>query len=599
MVSLLNPRNGTVSYNGHLFLDPLHARIIVTPVITSDGRSLKKNIVHITIETIVDTDAASTSTDAEMEDLFKRLTQPGKVLKFSQRGFHQTFEINTATNYNDIMYGPIPTMLSWEPIGHTQTARIVWTVECHIYPCDDTSDPNYRRLTEMSYALDWDIQETGLLHRTIRGHMEVEVRRVGPKGNYIDINATTVKDVITGAFPTLPNYTRTLHYTLSPDRRRLDFYILDNEIPSDNPYFPGTIRPRARYSTYATLSGGGFRMWHCSLSGSIEWQKGGSPVTAFNALTLIMEKRLATNLANRQHGGFVLMESMAFEESIWERTLGFNLVWIVGIKSLDSLFAITRMFTPLEGGSATGGHDGRLPKFSTAAQLTGTGVGSAWKSRNDGIIYNAQAKVSLDPKTDPSVSRCNFELPEPPQNPIIPIIQAETPKRLAYPQDPPPKENSWLDLTNTLTLYQQDNVIVTPPGYTPSDITQSTWKYPTDKYVPDVGQDTTETPIDQKFDQFPEARVHRKGPPTFFIRMVGHAIRAGYKVTRPRLLSYSGMVPIDLGGTFKVEPIKRDMGCPVYAAKWDWLYQLPKPATGDINKEFVVSNNFPTELLTP
>ena len=229
---------GTCSYNGVTFGVMTASQVDGSPVYDSAGRTVIYVVYKITVETTLNAGGV-TSTDSTLEDLRRRLTTPGGELRYNGKGFGNNLSINTGTggsNPRDVVWGPKPRLLSWESAGGNLSARVKWVVEVAIPDCTSAT---YLFEKPMSYCfkVQYAIDQEGYTTRTYSGHLLVAQTRSSVTTRTIQYNADQFRDRVV---PPLPlGFRRRQTFDLSEDKCRLDFTIVDEELPAPLP--PGVL----------------------------------------------------------------------------------------------------------------------------------------------------------------------------------------------------------------------------------------------------------------------------------------------------------------------------------------------------------------------
>ena len=139
---------GVLQYGGFRFPNAIKARIAARPVDDSTSRFIKYVVHRVEIETVLypgvdehspspffpaSTDSADGLNNADAMDGVRRvLSTRGLELTFDGKGYGG-FSINTSDQ--DVLAGPNPEILIWEPIGDNFAVRIVWGVEVTLSRC--------------------------------------------------------------------------------------------------------------------------------------------------------------------------------------------------------------------------------------------------------------------------------------------------------------------------------------------------------------------------------------------------------------------------------------------------------------------------------
>lgn len=573
---------GLLVYNTVVFPNVISARVVTRQVPDTAGRHTKYLQHNLTVETIfhdgqtdagLDTDAddAVTAPDEGIttldtladgwQALRRKLSARGGTLKFNQKGFGETFQINT--DLLSVDYGPVPEVLIWEPRGDNKAVRVVWQVEVTVVDCDViVSARGADRLAELNYSISFDIDETGLTRRTIAGLMEIPAVASGPAGtaagfaisNTVDRFRTRLKAQVPLGF------SRQQRWDISPDKRTATFSITDTEEPSDNPYFPGVIRPRLTYRMSSTnLS---FAQWDCSLSGSIEVAAGQPRWLAWAAFLTVLDskRREALNAIVKTgsqddyqfQGGLVFFRGMDFEEEIFGRTSSFSVRWLLHA-SLDNVLKSGGMWTPVTGPTWTG--------WRTSM----TALNAAWSERG-------YAQMMHRPSDDAIVAYCDGA----PQSVNINAdrrFRSLDRSYLLLTSECPKKENSWMVFQNDVRLVQDPSTTY-HRRITPSkDYSNPRYPQPADPGYSLSAYSDVQPPIE-----------HKRTQSTYHVVMEGWAMRACYTIPDIVLLSYGGKKCLPEGPQVQTQKLLAHFDVDVYVARWRKSYILEGTPRGDAAK---------------
>ena len=213
---------GTLSYNGVDFDGSSKVTVQVDPVKDESGRTVLYHRHTLNVSaTIADND----STDGDMRLIRQRLGEQGAELIFINRGFGDDLIVNSpGGTVRDVKWGPIPEVISWKPIGSLRACEIEWRVTTCVPVCSSTSGM-YSGIITINYDMAWSISEKGYTTRTITGYLEIAMTR---SGRSAPDTADRYRDKITPTVPT--RFKRSQSWTLSKDKSRLDFSIVDKEV---------------------------------------------------------------------------------------------------------------------------------------------------------------------------------------------------------------------------------------------------------------------------------------------------------------------------------------------------------------------------------
>lgn len=219
------PASGTISYNGYTFNVATRTRIVGRPVYDRAGRTITHVVYTINLTSFIPEATPGATTDTDILDIRQRLNSPGRDLTISGQGFG-TFTINTAT-MKDVVWGPKPTLLALEPVGSKALWRIDWQVEVAIPEC--SAAVYSLAVMAFNYDINYSIDGDGYTVRTYSGYLEIPMTRAGG-GRAVPDSADNYRERI--IIPLLDGFRRASQtFTLSDDKRRLDWSIVDEEMP--------------------------------------------------------------------------------------------------------------------------------------------------------------------------------------------------------------------------------------------------------------------------------------------------------------------------------------------------------------------------------
>jgi hypothetical protein len=391
---------------------PLTATVKSNPVMSSNGITIKYYTSEITVDmivsvpdTFVDGNGVS-SVDSGMDTIKSRLLVRGLPLVFNYRGFGTSFFIDT-TQGNELLYGPIPKILDWQPLGTNKAVRLVWTVEfrtsrCPVFPSPSSTNSEVRfQLLEFTEDISTSYGEEGELTVEVSGTIEVAgtwnpTRRALQEFVRLFIAKTDLR-----------MFKRTVKVDYSRDLRTVNYTITDTEITSDNPYFPYMLRQEVDHSVSSELlgaswqSGIGFTTWANEMNGEFTVRPGEWKGWAWLAFALALYSRRsrakqANNLdkfakdiedrpeaenqnARKRITVSQVPLSLKIKESLYSRKVNVSSSWVTRSNIAD-LFKATGMFSPVDA-KYVGIDIGRVPAPGQAANPEGFGVQWAlWKT---------------------------------------------------------------------------------------------------------------------------------------------------------------------------------------------------------------------------
>ena len=529
------PAVGTLSYNGYTFDGTAQIKVAAHKVRDEAERTVIGVRYEITVSAIIAGTGSGTS-DVNMAAVHAALSQDGQQLVFANKGFGASVSVNGPSGFRDIAWGPKTEVLYWAPIGSSQACQIVWVVTTTIPEC---SFANTSGIMAMNYEIDYQIDQHGDTTRTISGYLQIAVTRTIVK---------TIPDVAdryrTAISPQAPlGYERTQQWKTSKDKGRLDFTIVDAQIPSPNPYPANVTAISGTHSagwSRANRQGGKQRN---VLEMRVRPQRGISGIQAWLIFhTLLMQRRQAAVYAGRQ----VMFDELSVQEDLFGFPCAFRAGWHV-IGSVDNIITDNGLWKPI-------GTDWQL----WAASLTGTQLNIRGSS---GLI--------LQPNNDAIVDLCGYSGTS--QNDGGQIIQQpEPPAAVPLKNEYPTPAKSWLYyraqlIPITSTPLVRHSVLQAPPTDSAPSDPNATGGFS----LPYSSSATSDI-------------IQKRGKDRIWVRFVGQARRAGFKIPRPKLVSIGGAAATEKHGIFSMRKVGDYLGVPVYAAQWDITYVLNNAPQGEI-----------------
>jgi hypothetical protein len=315
--------------------------------------------------------------DGEMEQIRNTLTTPGLYFDLSYRGFGEdplrvdpTIREDTDTkdsslNVPDLVSGPFPKVISWEPISGNQAGLIRWQVEVMylkgdrstvaklltraIFPPtyrDQNREDSYDNNKYFDYLVSFveeqeiSINEEGALtlatigtielagnagYMHIEGNLHVDPQSTAPEDRWFTITREFERHLVKMFQTTTPlGFHRKNKVRFNKDNRRINYVIEDTEIPSDNALMPYIIRAEVSHEIESNLlsknvfSGSGFATWGNTFTGSFTVKPGYWKGLAWFALLLCVNQRrsLCKSLADEDPKYLKTLEDSAFTDKL-------------------------------------------------------------------------------------------------------------------------------------------------------------------------------------------------------------------------------------------------------------------------------------------
>jgi hypothetical protein len=529
MASIIIPF-GIVSYNGYQFDGASHVTIRCEPHYDDAQRTVVYHKYTISVKAVI---ADSGGTGLSLADIRNRLTKAGQSLIVSNQGFYNLYaNVASPDGYiNDVAFGPKPRVLSWTPIGSAYACEIDWEVETCISYC--ALPQYYSGIMAFNYQVTYAIDFRGLTVRTISGYYEIAMTRTLYT---IPDTADAYRTFVSPRIPT--RFQRTSqNWNISLDKRRMDFSVVDTELPSNNPYPNGVVSIDAKHSVRWSRNRGWTHLWN-TINVDIEMAPDQPMLNAYAAFAAIVKKRV--DIARAAYTSGVFLDDLSAEEHLFSRRCSFSVSYRI-LSELKQFLADSGLWTPLS-----------------------TNTWEQWAFSIANITdQRGYANLQHVPTNDAIVDPCG-------STPSIPW-DVTSPKPL-YPQDTrlllknetPTVDKSWLDYQCVLMIERERAVVRHAILQTPEE-DDPKWNqnsgeqvnYPATAGDPDIAQ--------------------RSGQARYYARLVGLARRAGYPIPKPAITAVGLATATESGGDFKTWLESNALGVSVYAAEWDIMYTLDKP----------------------
>jgi hypothetical protein len=314
---------GTLTYNAIAFGGSSQVTLESSSVLDDAGRTTVYVRHMLTVRAVL---YAASDTGSEFATIRDKLSQAGGHLVWDGQGTGR-FDVNgTGSTQRDVTWGPKPKILSWAPIGSLRACEIVWQCEFCLPTSPYLTFP-YTQLLAFNYGVSYSIDRRGCTTRTISGYLQIPLTRaIAPDGFIFHDVPNTADSYRSLVNPPIPEQFRRdkQQFNLSPDKSRLDFTIVDEEIPSDNPYPPGVVNIDARQTSQWTRTQrqGGFL--RNRLTVSIELAFHVPMVNAYAIFLQIAKERISKSGGGTQS---VIIEDLSCEEGLFDRSANFSVSW--------------------------------------------------------------------------------------------------------------------------------------------------------------------------------------------------------------------------------------------------------------------------------
>jgi hypothetical protein len=533
----------TLKYNGYTFNDYTHVTVDAEMVYDDAGRTVLYHRYRLHVETTIYAEAGDSNVGRHFQRIRQLLSKSGQELIIEHDGFGPKLNVNGLSNVSDVLWGPKPRMLKWEPIGAENAVFVTWECEFHLPTCEGTGYVHFKGLATLNYSISWSIV-SGYTTRTITGYLQIAMTRDGG-GTLLPDTADRYREFV--VIPRPPNFERTTTWSLSLDKTRADFSIVDTEINSPHPYPPGVTAIRANHRVgwsrraLATLPN--------VISANVTLAPGQPRSRAWEIFRLICADRI--NIASQ--GRKVFLESLDVDEALYDHSISFSLSYRLyfghGQSAIGEIFTATGLFTKPYGDWVQ--NSAIRDQFET---------------------HRGLANMAHDKTTDQIVDLCTTD------------IASSNRQAYAYPpytnstymrfcnEKPQPYE-SWLRFEGALTSIE-DNPAAQQISIGKDDLRRKDFN-PSDP-AGTIGDTDAGANIKRYVEEAPAGMV---------FEWMGYAERVGYDIPRPNKLTFGNKTLVRHGeGVFRKKFVGTFFCQPLYAASWKLRYvveERPEEASSD------------------
>ncbi|MEX2176189.1 MAG: hypothetical protein WD872_17640 [Pirellulaceae bacterium] len=528
---------GTLSYNGYTFDGASQVSVHVEFVNDDAGRTVIYHKHTITVRFMVND---TNGTDGDMQNIRARLSKQGQALRFLGHGFGDDLSVNySGSGLRDVKWGPKPKILHWEPVGSDNTCEVIWEVETCVPVCNTSGVHRTTGIMALNYSVSFRI-ERGLTTRVIDGYLEIaQTRLLASTPDCADMYRHYINPFLPLEFERVDS-----DWRVSLDKSRLEFSITDRQIPSRNAYPDHVTKIDAEHRVSWVRGNKGGMHLRNTITANIELGRTVqnqhiSPSYAWQIFGTLVRQRIDYARAQNK---FVMLEEVIASEELFGPGHSFS-------ASYRMLMSVGEIFDFGKSGiwQPVGGTDWGRWRTSMARMYDNRGVaGLTQLPAGDAIIDLCVSSPSIN---------WNAGNPAPP-----PPTPTQTP---TFQNQRPPANQSYLKLKMQTIVNGRSPVVrqaimqAPPQTQTPNQTIHSTdgANFGAAGGVDDILQAA--------------GRVRNA------VVLVGSALRAGYEIPRPGLVSVGTQTPVEVAGQFASDTAGIFFGLPVYRASWALLYDLP------------------------
>jgi hypothetical protein len=272
------PDVGTLSYNGIVFSSLYKSRVEGKVVPDEAKRTTKLMDYTIYVEGIVTLPSGQES--ADLDDVWtvikQKLTQTAGELEYSGKGFGEMIVDSVQEIYDDLAWGPFPTLLEFSPLGNSNAAFIRWQVETRLTeqaPAVTSLGTAFAPVMQFSWDYHVRYDQDGYANVRITGVLEIPLTRSTQESRLVTFTVDNFRTAWLNMDVDLTTYKVTeRNFEISKDKRLAQWsFACEEQAPMGLP--PGCTSARGTMSvrnTTAVIGGKetlklSFNMWQVSL----------------------------------------------------------------------------------------------------------------------------------------------------------------------------------------------------------------------------------------------------------------------------------------------------------------------------------------------
>lgn len=400
----LLPAVGTISYNGFTFNSQTNTSVSGRPIYDDAGRTIVAVVYTFYLTSYVSETVLGSGADAVVADLRQRLLSPGRSFTYTGQGMG-SLQINVA-GVKDVLWGPKPIALDLTPVGSKALWKLTWACEIAIPECSSAA---YQfQPMAFNYQTSFEIDGDGYTIRTVSGYLEIPMTRTGDGARNVPDSADRYRERI--ILPIPEGFNRTgQSFSVSLDKRRLNFTFVDEELPSE-----GMPEGCTSANGIHTLSAAqaGLRNWTGRISASYVVAKGVDRKRAYEAFFALVEDRLSTlrdaTANDKDTKDSVLPYALEITQGLYQdgRRISFSLAYtfVLPLKKIIEGTGIWRVVPKT---------DGRLWAVSIAGVTGVRGFAGLRDTPESDFIVDLCGQTTLGPSQPTSTSPDIRTLPQP------------------------------------------------------------------------------------------------------------------------------------------------------------------------------------------
>jgi hypothetical protein len=310
------PDIGRLSYNGCLFSPFFETTISGVAVKDNALRTVKYLEITLTVDGYVTAPENSlpppegTGVSPTTATMYTLLTAQGGQLNYQGRGFDlivnppgagaqgagvemQAAGNSMRTTTKDLVWGPVPELLEFQPLGGAMSAKVRWQVKVRI--ANTPAGFLLGKLLQFNYETVVSYGEDGFSSLSVRGTMEIPLARINQASRTLTATVDDMRFQLDNRIFAGIDLSRfrvvRRNYNVSRDKRTLEFDVAVEEKPyMDLP--PYCTTARGTYSVKPAKAGLGLCLWLCTLRATYAVRKDMPRRLAWEAFLALLRLRM-------------------------------------------------------------------------------------------------------------------------------------------------------------------------------------------------------------------------------------------------------------------------------------------------------------------
>lgn len=545
----------------------------VRPNLDPSGRTVMSATYGLVIEEYIH-DAATT--DAVILDKIARLSRNAGELRYKGRGFGDTV-LNVGPGKRDVKWGPHTQYARAEAVGAGRTVKLSWSVEWTTVNCPDGLT-KAGTILQFTYGVTYDIDREGYTTRTVESSLTIAATKKKVDDKTLDAVADEHREKMV---PKLPDGFR-------PDGQSYRIDLAKTTITGTfrQVQMSGVMPPLQVVEAHVEHSyqSRGLLDWVGTLSAEYTIYRVANATPAIVAFARTLDDRIKKATAMRVGDAVkpfglgdeaargdpvraIPLAATATEADIYGRQrVNLSLTYTIAGIGFGAIFSKAGLWTG-------------LPPVETVAWRD-------WVASVGDISHpRGHARLVLRPNDDAIVDACvPGATPAPPKNTsgqsVRPAnVLGNLTQTLADAFPAPPPARSWLAYRAWATVHADTGRVVgTTLPTEPITASQTVSGQSFDAFAGPTAQVPSGSPFPPLAGELVarasagESFIHSRTRPKLYLTVSGVALRVGYAVPVPEVVSINGKRPVLVGQPWFTQGVAHSSISPIVRAEWQMTY---------------------------